>query len=534
MIKWFQHQMLVKKGLACDKTRRQRADATWLENVDESPFVRMGLFAMFAALLYVINFWHNDAANTGNNEQHLLVFIVFFSSVMLMQMDQPAIWNSNFKIVLAFGLVWLNLFLCKFVFVYTQVHFHNWPPAAAYYVLPGALAPFCIALLLGQSAGLYTVLNVSLLVALLLDQSFSLLLINLITGFTSVYFLRDARKRGDLIKAGVAIGVASLLCAIAFGLIGGRGEQVIQQAALGIGVGIMTALVVSAILPILESVFGIITDISWIEMADLNHPLLQQMTIEAPGTYHHSLVVANLMEAAAVPLGLNPTQCRVMAYFHDIGKIIKPEYFSENCPPDNSPHLNLSPSMSALIIIAHVKEGVDLALKFRLKKPIVDAIQQHHGDSLVYYFFKRAKQLEADAKEGGKIMNMREEDIPEVSENSFRYPGPRPQTKEIGLLCMADAIEAASRTLERPTPQRVEGLVTEIIDRRIAEGMLDETGLTLREIRAAADTFVFTIKNMMHSRIVYPKDDKEKSAVTATLQPAKKSQRLPPSSSAAA
>ncbi|PAW77877.1 MAG: hypothetical protein B9S32_09770 [Verrucomicrobia bacterium Tous-C9LFEB] len=532
MIKWFQHQMLVKKGLACDKTRRQRSEGTWLEGMDCSALVRLGVFAFFAAVLYIINFWQNGAIN--NNEQHLLIFIVFFSSIMLMQMDQPEIWNSNFKIILSLGVTWVSLFICKFIFVYAQSR-HHMHPAAIYYLLPSAMAPFFIALLLGPTAGLYTVLNASLMLALLFDQSFSLLLINLVTGFTAVYFLRGARKRGDLIKAGVAVGVASLLCAIAFGLIGGRSIQaLLEQAALGIGVGIMTALVVSALLPIFESTFGIITDISWIEMADLNHPLLQQMTIEAPGTYHHSLVVANLMEAAAVPLKLNPTQCRVMAYFHDIGKIIKPEYFSENCPPDRSPHLNLSPSMSALIIIAHVKEGVDLALKFRLKKPIVDAIQQHHGDSLVYYFYKRAKQLEQDAREGGKIMNMREEDIPEVSENSFRYPGPRPNSKEIGLLCLADAIEAASRTLERPTPQRVEGLVNEIVDRRIAEGMLDDCGLTLGEIRAAADSFVFTIKNMMHSRIVYPKDEKEKPASSAALQSPKKSSHLPPSSSAAA
>lgn len=531
MIRWLQHQMLVKKGLACGKTRRQRADATWLDNLDSSTLVRRVLFALFTALLVGISFWHNDKVN---NQQSLLLFLVFVSSLMLMQMDLDEIWESNFLIVLVLGVSWFNIFLCKVIFVYFE-HHSKMQVEWIYYLLPSALAPFCITLLLGHRAGLYSVLNVSLLISLLLGRDFSLLLITLITGFTAVYSLRGARKRGDLIKAGIAVGAASLLTAFAFGWTNGQINQMLAvPTVIGIGVGFSTALVVSAVLPIFESAFGIITEISWIELADLNHPLLQQMTIEAPGTYHHSLVVANLMEAAAVQLGLNPTQCRVMSYFHDIGKIIKPEYFSENCPPDRSPHLNLSPSMSALIIIAHVKEGVDLALKFHLKKPIIDAIQQHHGDSLVYYFYKRAKQLEADAKEGGKIMNMREEDIPEVSENSFRYPGPRPQSKEIGLLCMADAVEAASRTLERPTSQRVEGLVKEIIDRRISEGMLDETGLTLEEIRTAADSFVFTIKNMMHSRIVYPKDDKEKSASASTLQSTKKSQSFPPSSSAAA
>ncbi len=267
-------------------------------------------------------------------------------------------------------------------------------------------------------------------------------------------------------------------------------------------------------------------------MADLNHPLLQQMTIEAPGTYHHSLVVANLAEAAAIAIGLNPTQCRVMAYFHDIGKIIKPEYFTENIPQGHDPHATLSPTMSALIIIAHVKEGVDLALKAKLKKAIVDAIQQHHGDSLIVYFHKRAKRLEEDAREGGKILNMREEDVPAVSENSFRYPGPKPQTKEVGLLCLADAVEAVSRTLDRPTPQKIEGMVSEIVKRKIDEGLLDECHLTLKEIHTAAESFVFTVKNMMHNRISYPKD--EKNAVTSTSQSTKKSSFTPAASSAKA
>src|ERR1700727_3735643 len=174
------------------------------------------------------------------------------------------------------------------------------------------------------------------------------------------------------------------------------------------------------------------------------------MTMEAPGPYHPSLLVANLAESGAKAIGLDATACRVMAYFHDIGKIIKPEYFTENIPPGANPHENLTPSMSALIIIAHVKEGIDLALKYGLKKKVIEAIQQHHGDSVVGFFHQRALQQQQDAREGGKIMNMREEDVPEVSETSFRYPGPRPQTKEEALLMLAGGGEASARPLERP------------------------------------------------------------------------------------
>ncbi|MBV9618244.1 MAG: HDIG domain-containing protein, partial [Verrucomicrobia bacterium] len=251
----------------------------------------------------------------------------------------------------------------------------------------------------------------------------------------------------------------------------------------------------------------ITTDVSWLELSDLNHPLLRRMTIEAPGTYHHSLVVANLAEAAGEKIGANATMCRVCAYFHDVGKLVKPEYFTENMSFERNPHDDLAPTMSALIIIAHVKEGVDLALKNKLNQRIIDIIQEHHGTSLVYYFFQRALQQQGDARAGGKIMNIREEDIPEVQEESFRYPGPKPQTKESAIVSLADIVESASRSLEKPTPQKIEQLVNELIEERIADGQLDECDLTLGELRKIAERFRFTLMTMLHTRIAYPKGD---------------------------
>ena len=372
-----------------------------------------------------------------------------------------------------------------------------------------------------------------MLAPLLVDRSFIFLLVSLLSGFTGVYFSQNVRKRADLIRAGVAVGCLNLLCATILGLVHQRAmESLGWEALYGIGAGILTAFVVSAILPVVESAFQITTTISWLELADLNHPLLQQMTMEAPGTYHHSLIVANLAESGAKAIGLDATACRVMAYFHDIGKIIKPEYFTENIPPGASPHENLTPSMSALIIVAHVKEGIDLALKYGLKKQILEAIQQHHGDSVVTFFHQRALQQQQDAREGGKIMNMREEDVPDVSENSFRYPGPKPQTKEIGLLSLADAVEAASRSLEKPTAQRIEDLVNEIVEHKIATGQLDECNMTMNEIRTAAEAMAVTLKNMMHTRISYAK--KEKSSASTVVKPTKRSSNPGPSASAAA
>jgi putative nucleotidyltransferase with HDIG domain len=289
-------------------------------------------------------------------------------------------------------------------------------------------------------------------------------------------------------------------------------------------------------LPIFEHLFQITTDISWLEAADLNHPLLRRMTIEAPGTYHHSLVVANLAEAAAEAIGANGTLCRVCSYFHDVGKLVKPEYFTENMNFERNPHDDLAPTMSALIIIAHVKEGVDLAIKYKLNQRIIDIIQEHHGTSLVYYFYKRALQQYEEAR--GKIMKMREDDIPEVREETFRYSGPKPQTKESAIVSLADAVESASRSLEKPTPAKIEQLVNDIIDQRIADHQLDECDLTLNELRVIAQRFRFTLMTMLHSRIAYPKQEtrplvpREEQARPDVMATTRKPASAPPVSAA--
>jgi putative nucleotidyltransferase with HDIG domain len=298
------------------------------------------------------------------------------------------------------------------------------------------------------------------------------------------------------------------------------------QSIMAISSGVVTALLVSGALPIFEGLFGITTEISWLEMADLNHPLLKRMMLEAPGTYQHSLVVATLAEAACESIGANATMARVCSYFHDIGKLVKPEYFTENMRHGRNPHDDLAPTMSALIIIAHVKEGVDLALKHGLNDQIIDVIQQHHGTSMVYYFYKRALQQQEDARAGGKIMNIREEDVPEVREDSFRYSGPRPQTRETAVISLADSIESAARSLERVTPQKIDQLIRDMMERRLVDGQLRECDLTMRELDTVAESFRNTLQSMMHSRIAYP-DDKEKSSKSGLHQPPSSKTRTP-------
>jgi putative nucleotidyltransferase with HDIG domain len=526
---WLERRRLVRKGLACDKTRLSNPEETMQGHLECSWLMRLIILGIFIVLLHLGVAW-GSAGDT--REDQMLAFIVFISGLMLLELDSPAVWNSNSRLTLIFGAIWFNLVVVKWLYLLLARHNHE-TLAFFYFLSPCIFAPMLITLLVGARAGLFSVIQVSMLASLLVHSEFRFLFISLLTGFTAVYFTRNVRKRADLIRAGLVVGALNMLVAIVLGLMLHRTWNVLGWEALGgVGAGLFFALAVSAILPLVEGAFQITTTISWIELADLNHPLLQQLTMEAPGTYHHSLIVANLAEAGAKAIGVDGTACRVMAYFHDIGKIIKPEYFIENIPPGQNPHENLSPSMSALIIIAHVKEGIDLALKYRLKKQVIDAIQQHHGDSLVTYFHQRALQQQQDARDGGKIMNMREEDVPDVSETSFRYPGPRPQTKEIALLSIADAVEAASRSLEKPTPQRIEDLVNEIVAHKIADHQLDDCHLTMNEIRAVAEAMAATVKNMMHTRISYAR--KDKTSASTVVQSTKRSSSAGSSASAAA
>jgi putative nucleotidyltransferase with HDIG domain len=387
---------------------------------------------------------------------------------------------------------------------------------------PYAFAPLVLSVLLGRNHGLYAAFFVSFWSSVLfVNIDAPLLVISLISGFTAVYLTLQVRRRSRLIRAGLGVGVATWLASLCFGLIKIKFPPVDidwgligLQSALALGNGIVTAMIVGGALPLLEHLFQITTDVSWLELSDLNHPLLRRMTIEAPGTYHHSLVVANLAEAAAEKIGANATMCRVCAYFHDVGKLVKPQYFTENMSFERNPHDDLAPTMSALIIIAHVKEGVDLALTHKLNQRIIDIIQEHHGTSLVYYFYQRALQQQEDARAGGKIMNIREEDIPDVQEESFRYPGPKPQSKESAIVSLADIVESASRSLEKPTPQKIEQLVNELIEERIADGQLDECDLTLGELRVIAERFRFTLMTMLHTRIAYPKGESKFTPVS--------------------
>jgi len=535
MFDFLRRRRLLRRGLASKKTRRRRTRNELLRSLESASYVKVFILAAFIAGLAFLIFSGQQPEPTKN---FVIALLFVATAIVQLWINRPGTFSQNSRVFLVFGTIFVQLAATKVILVLSSEQvFKFLTPEMGWLLAPYAFAPLVLSVLLGRNHGLYAAVFVSLWSSILFGRiDASLLVISLISGFTAVYLTLQVRRRGQLIRAGVGVGLAIWLSSLSFGMIGpinlfppmdNDWGMVGLQSALTLGNGIITAMIVGGALPMLEHLFQITTDVSWLELSDLNHPLLRRMTIEAPGTYHHSLVVANLAEAAAEKIGANATLCRVCSYFHDVGKLVKPEYFTENMNFERNPHDDLAPSMSALIIIAHVKEGVDLALKNKLNQRIIDIIQEHHGTSLVYYFYQRAIQQQEDARAGGKIMNIREEDIPEVQEESFRYGGPKPQTKESAIVSLADIVESASRSLEKPTPQKVEQLVNELIEERIADGQLDECDLTLGELRVIAKRFRFTLMTMLHTRIAYPKheskftpsdDDRLRPDVMASLR----------------
>src|SRR6266849_1746652 len=515
MFDFLRHNRLVRRGLASRKMRRRPARNELLRGLECASSVKVLIFAGFTAGLAFLIFSGQQPEPTKN-----FVIALLFLAIAMTQLwiNQPSTFSQNSRVLLVFGTILVQLAVTKLLLVLcNDGTFRFLKPEMGGLIAPYAFAPLVLSVLLGRNHGLYAAVSASLWSSVLFGKiDAPLLVTSLISGFTAVYLTLQVRRRSKLIRAGIGVGFAIWLLSLTFGLIGpitlfppnaNDWGMIGIQSALAIGNGIVTATIVGGALPMLEHLFQITTDVSWLEASDLNHPLLRRMTIEAPGTYHHSLVVANLAEAAAEAIGANATLCRVCSYFHDVGKLVKAPHTTENMNFERNPHDDLAPTMSALIIIAHVKEGVDLALKHGLNQEVIDVIQQHQGTSLVYYFYKRALQQAEDARAGGKIMKMREGDIPDVSEESFRYSGPKPQTKESAIVSLADIVESASRSLEKPTPQKIEQLVNELIEERIADGQLDECDLTLGELRVIAERFRFTLMTMLHTRIAYPKHE---------------------------
>lgn len=361
-------------------------------------------------------------------------------------------------------------------------------------MIPIMLFGMTVAIAYKQEIALLLSASVTLISAVALGYGLEMSVVMLAATAGAILLLERVRNRLKLLSVGfLAAGVAALTT-IGVGTLEGMPLLTSVKIAAPLVIwAVIAGSLMTCLLPIVERVFNVQTDLSLIELGDPAHPLLQELIRRAPGTYNHSITVASLAEAAAEAIGARGLLVRVGAYFHDIGKMLKPGYFAENQGQGDNRHRSLVPAMSTLVIIAHVKDGADLARQSKIPEPIIDFIQQHHGTTLVEYFYRQASESKKANPDGA-----------EVDESSFRYPGPKPQTKEAGILMLADAVESASRVLVEPTPSRIESLVEDISRKRLLDGQFDECGLTLEEVRKIGDSLVKSLTAVYHGRVKYP------------------------------
>lgn len=370
---------------------------------------------------------------------------------------------------------------------------NQWPEFSALfgYLAPIAAAGMLITILLDSRLAMLLVMCLALLLGVMSGNQFHFALVGFVGGVTGVYSVSKLSQRGDLVRAGIYVGVASIVIIAVVGLISGLPWYLLITSALSLGIanGLLSSILTNGALPYLETSFGITSSVRLLELANPSNPLLKKLMLEAPGTYHHSILVGNLAEAAAESVGADPLVVRVGAYYHDIGKIKRPFFFIENQLSGDNPHDKIAPTLSTLILTSHIKDGVELARENKLPPVITDIVEQHHGQSLVSFFYHKA--LEGDRAES-------------IKEEDFRYEGPKPRTKEAAIVMLADNIEAAVRSLQNPTAGRVEGLVRKIIKDRLLDGQLDECNLTFKDLDAIANTFLRVLSGIFHNRIEYP------------------------------
>jgi putative nucleotidyltransferase with HDIG domain len=515
----FKRWRLAQQGLSSGKKRRvYDADGRMGALLGNARWVGC-LLSVFFVIGFAALVSSQSPGDSWSNQDWQAVFsaaTISLTALLMLRTNHRDMFNKNGILLLLLGGVLLHLTLVRMISLWVDVN--EVRNQYKLLLIPFALAPMVHSVLLGRKEGTFSAVFVSLAGTMLMpaEEVVVYLTMSLVCGVVVVMLTHRVRKRLQLLRAGTYTGALALVLAVLFGEILDL-AQIDQQSTMlakgvmvltSFGIGFITALIVSGLLPMLEGMFSLTTDISWLELGDLNHPLLKQMQLEAPGTFHHSLVVASLAESAAESIGANAALCRACAYFHDVGKLKKPEYFIENQSDGmDNPHDPLTPTMSALIIIAHVKDGVDMAMKHNLNPRIIDAILEHHGDSMVYYFYRKAQEqklIESD-KVGKGLENI--EDLPQIDDKNFRYPGPRPRSKETGILSLADAIESASRTLKKPNPIKIRGLVDDIVKSRWVDGQLDDCSLTLRDLTKIRESFAATLRSMMHNRISYTKTE---------------------------
>ena len=412
----------------------------------------------------------------------ILVGLIYLLVFFYLNFFDRKVFHSLPTILMILGVYLLNLFIGKVVAL---------APGPTYYLMPMALSSVLLALLIGPRLGLLSAAVMAMLAAPMANFFPEIILMTMVGGIAGTYASLQLRKRIQFLRLGAAIGLSSFFVLLAFQLIRETPfVEAFQTSAFGLAMGLLVTMPLCfLLLPILEWIFNLTTDITLLELSDLNHPLLKRMVLEAPGTYHHSLVVSTLAEAACESIGANALLARVGCYFHDIGKIAQAEFFTENSRQQNR-HEKLTPTMSCLVIMNHVKDGLELGRKHKLRAPILKFIPEHQGTGVIYYFYRKAID---QAKPGERI-----------DREDFRYPGPKPQSRETAIALLADSVEASSRSLKEPSPESIRQLVRKIINDKFIDGQLEECDLTLRDLHKIQESFVRDLMAIFHTRVQYP------------------------------
>jgi cyclic-di-AMP phosphodiesterase PgpH len=375
-------------------------------------------------------------------------------------------------------------------------------PASAAYLMPISMGAMLITVIVDASLAVVTCFYLSLLFGVAMGYDFWFTFIAVVGSLIGAYSVERVTHRGTFMRAGFLVSLMNMIAILAMQLLApGDGVDFHQTwVRLGLGGlnGLLSAILTMGILPFFETAFGLLTPIRLLELSNPSNPLLKKLLMEAPGTYHHSLIVGNLAEAAAEIVGADPLICRVGAYYHDVGKMRRPMFFVENQMTKENPHDKIAPSLSHLIITSHVTDGLAMLEKAGLPKPIRDICATHHGTTILWYFYNKAREQDKNGS---------------VQLDDYRYPGPKPKTRENAILMVCDAVEAAVRAMQKPTPGRVEGVIRKIIRDRLQDGQLDECDLTLQDLDAMVGAFMKTLKGIYHSRIEYPDPDKIRKEV---------------------
>ena len=437
----------------------------------------------------------------------LLVFSMVIASVIYIRLEDPETLQRNGRLGLLSLVVIVNLALVRLVYSIGGldffIHDGSWASTLPY-VAPTALAPLIVAILIDAGSAIFMALLISIFTGVIYGNRLDLVVLTFLASLVAIFGCREVHKRGRVVRAAAAGGLTLALFALPIGFADHVPFATLaRQMTAALATGLLTGMAVVGVLPVLESLFKRTTDITLLELTDYNHPLLRQLQLDAPGTYHHSLVVAQLAENAANAIGANPLLARVCALFHDIGKTPHAAFFTENQRDNLNPHDGLTPSASAAIIKQHVTDGLDLARKHRLPRAVLDVIQQHHGTTLVRSFYLRAVE---QSRVPFPVKNLPPTAplLPAPVEANYRYEGPKPQFKESAVISLADGVEAATRSLRSVTAEQLGPLIDRIVGDRIADGQLNEAPITFEELAKVKNSFQFTLLNMLHARVAYP------------------------------